>query len=53
IQSGAYQLLCEDGGISEAGRGIAIDEYEASEGICEGACGVVRGVCVFETGERS
>ncbi|MCI95706.1 hypothetical protein A2U01_0117005, partial [Trifolium medium] len=37
-QSGAYQLLREDGGVSEAGRGIPIDEYEADEGICEGAC---------------
>ncbi|MCI63474.1 hypothetical protein A2U01_0084731, partial [Trifolium medium] len=34
----AYQLLCEDGGVSEARRGITIVEYEASEGICEGAC---------------
>ncbi|MCI64876.1 hypothetical protein A2U01_0086134 [Trifolium medium] len=38
IQSGAYQLLCEDGGVSEGGRGIPIDEREASEGICEGVC---------------
>ncbi|MCI43304.1 hypothetical protein A2U01_0064541, partial [Trifolium medium] len=27
-----------DGGLSEAGRGIPIDKYEASEGIREGAC---------------
>ncbi|MCI45348.1 hypothetical protein A2U01_0066587, partial [Trifolium medium] len=51
IQSSAYQLLCEDGGISEARRGITIDEYEASEGVGEIACGVVCGVCVFETGK--
>ncbi|MCI95970.1 hypothetical protein A2U01_0117269, partial [Trifolium medium] len=51
IQSGAYQLLCEDGGISEAGREISTDEREASEGICEGACGVVCSVRIFETGK--
>ncbi|MCI89265.1 hypothetical protein A2U01_0110553, partial [Trifolium medium] len=39
------------GGVSEAGTGISIDEQEASERICEGACGVVCGVCIFETGE--
>ncbi|MCI20149.1 hypothetical protein A2U01_0041310, partial [Trifolium medium] len=37
-------------GISEAGGRITIDEYEASEGFCEGARRVVCGVRVFETG---
>ncbi|MCI88626.1 hypothetical protein A2U01_0109913, partial [Trifolium medium] len=49
IQSGAYQLLCEDGGISEAGSGTTMDEYKASEGIREGASRVIRDVRVFET----
>ncbi|MCI96127.1 hypothetical protein A2U01_0117427, partial [Trifolium medium] len=44
---------CEDGGISEAGRGATIDEYEASEGVYEGACRVICSVCVFEIGKSS
>ncbi|MCI72887.1 hypothetical protein A2U01_0094151, partial [Trifolium medium] len=36
IQSGAHQLLCKDGSISETGRGTAVVEYEAGEGIREG-----------------
>ncbi|MCI70032.1 hypothetical protein A2U01_0091295 [Trifolium medium] len=44
-------MLCEDGGISEAGRGITVDEYETSEEVYKGACRVVCGVRVFEAGE--
>ncbi|MCI54976.1 hypothetical protein A2U01_0076226, partial [Trifolium medium] len=51
IQSGTYQLLCEDGSVSEAGRGITVDEHVASEGIREGESRVICGVRVLEAGE--
>ncbi|MCI87486.1 hypothetical protein A2U01_0108769, partial [Trifolium medium] len=41
----------EDGSVSEAGRGITVDEHEASERVREGASRVVRGVYVFEVGK--
>ncbi|MCI51330.1 hypothetical protein A2U01_0072574, partial [Trifolium medium] len=50
IQSSAYQLLYEDGSISEVGRGTAVVEYKAGEGVGGEECRVVRGVCVFEIG---
>ncbi|MCI88555.1 hypothetical protein A2U01_0109842, partial [Trifolium medium] len=39
------------GSVSEAGRGTTVVEYKAGEGISEGECRVVRGVCVSEIGK--
>ncbi|MCI84783.1 hypothetical protein A2U01_0106061, partial [Trifolium medium] len=39
------------GGISEDGRGTAVDEHEAGEGVGEGKCRVVCSVCVSEIGK--
>ncbi|MCI75048.1 hypothetical protein A2U01_0096315, partial [Trifolium medium] len=39
------------GSVSEAGRGTTVVEHEAGEGVGEGECRVICGVCVFEVGE--